>query len=170
MIIENRMVVTLNYRLTVSENGTEAEVEKTTAEKPFVFLFGAGQLLPDFENNLAGKTIGDTFDFFISAEKGYGLSDSQNVVPVPITVFADDSGKPDPELLKVGNTLPMMDNSGNKYQGVVKEVNEEHVLMDFNHPLSDKELHFTGEVVDVRLATLEELQHGHVHGPGGHHH
>ena len=170
MIIENRTVVTLNYRLTVEENGNEVEVEKTTVENPFVFLFGAGQLLPDFESNLSGKSIGDAFDFRISAEKGYGLSDVQNIVPIPITVFVDDQGKPDTSLLKVGNVLPMSDNSGNKYQGRVKEVTEDQVIMDFNHPLSDKELHFTGEVVAVRLATLEELQHGHVHGPGGHHH
>ncbi|MEO6168036.1 MAG: FKBP-type peptidyl-prolyl cis-trans isomerase [Chitinophagales bacterium] len=170
MIIENRMVVTLNYRLTVNENGSEVEVEKTTVEKPFVFLYGAGQLLPDFESNLSGKAPGDVFDFHISAENGYGLSDAQNIVPIPITVFAAADGKPDTELLKVDNILPMSDNSGNKYQGRVKEVTEEQVIMDFNHPLSDKELHFKGEVVEVRLATMEELQHGHVHGPGGHHH
>lgn len=170
MIIENRMVVTLNYRLTITENGDEVEVEKTNMEHPFVFLFGGGQLLPDFENNLSGKSIGDTFDFRISPEKGYGVSDVRNVVPVPLEVFTGDSGEPDPELLKVGNVLPMQDNNGNKYQGRVVEVNDDNVLMDFNHPLADKELHFTGEVVNIRLATLEELQHGHVHGEGGHHH
>lgn len=170
MIIENRMVVTLNYRLTVNENGSEVEVEKTSAENPFVFIFGTGQLLPDFENNLAGKSGGDTFDFLIAAEKGYGISDAQNIVPIPITVFSDESGKPDTAVLKVGNILPMSDNSGNKYQGKVKEITADKVIMDFNHPLADQELHFIGEVLDVRLATLEELKHGHVHGPGGHHH
>ena len=170
MAIENRMVVTLNYRLTVKEDGNEIEAEKTDAAHPFVFLFGGGQLLPEFEKNLEGKEIGDSFDFFISAENGYGLSDQQNVVPVPIAVFHDENGVPNPELLVTGAVLPLMDNEGNKYQGRVVKVDDESVLMDFNHPLADKELHFTGEVVDVRLATLEELQHGHVHGPGGHHH
>lgn len=170
MIIENRMVVTLNYRLTVDENGQETEVEKTSVENPFVFLFGSGQLLPDFEMNLAGKAAGSNFDFLISAENGYGLSDAQNIVPVPISVFAGSDGKPDPGLLVVGNTVPMSDNAGNRYEGKIKEVNDDHVVMDFNHPLADRTLHFTGEVINVRLATLEELQHGHVHGPGGHHH
>ena len=170
MIIENRMVVTLNYRLTVDENGQETEVEKTSIENPFVFLFGSGQLLPDFEMNLAGKAAGSNFDFLISAENGYGLSDAQNIVPVPISVFAGSDGKPDPGLLVVGNTVPMSDNAGNRYEGKIKEVNDDHVVMDFNHPLADRTLHFTGEVINVRLATLEELQHGHVHGPGGHHH
>jgi FKBP-type peptidyl-prolyl cis-trans isomerase SlyD len=170
MIIENRMVVTLNYRLTVDENGNETEVEKTSVENPFVFLFGSGQLLPDFEMNLAGMSAGSTFDFLISAENGYGLSDAQNIVPVPISVFAGADGKPDPGLLVVGNTVPMSDNAGNRYEGKIKEVNDDNVVMDFNHPLADRTLHFTGEVIEVRLATLEELQHGHVHGPGGHHH
>ena len=170
MIIENRMVVTLNYRLTVDENGQETEVEKTSVENPFVFLFGSGQLLPDFEMNLAGKAAGCNFDFLISAENGYGLSDAQNIVPVPISVFAGSDGKPDPGLLVVGNTVPMSDNAGNRYEGKIKEVNDDNVVMDFNHPLADRTLHFTGEVINVRLATLEELQHGHVHGPGGHHH
>lgn len=170
MVIENRTVVTLNYRLTVSDNGVETEVERTSAENPFVFLFGSGQLLQDFEKNLAGKTAGSTFDFLINAENGYGLSDTQNIVAVPISVFAGADGKPDPELLFIGNTVPMSDNSGNKYQGKIVEVRDDSVVMDFNHPLADRELHFTGEVIDVRLATLEELQHGHVHGPGGHHH
>ena len=164
------MVVTLNYRLTVDENGNETEVEKTSVENPFVFLFGAGQLLPDFEMNLAGKAAGSAFDFLISAENGYGLSDAQNIVPVPISVFAGSDGKPDPGLLVVGNTVPMSDNAGNRYEGKIKEVNDDNVVMDFNHPLADRTLHFTGEVMNVRLATLEELQHGHVHGPGGHHH
>ena len=170
MIIENRTVVTLNYRLTVDENGSETEVERTTAESPFVFLFGSGQLLPDFEMNLAGKTAGSAFDFLISAERGYGLSDAQNIVPVPISVFVGADGQPDTSLLVIGNTVPMSDNAGNRYQGKIKEVNEDTVVMDFNHPLADRTLHFTGEVIEVRLATLEELQHGHVHGPGGHHH
>jgi len=65
---------------------------------------------------------------------------------------------------------PMMDQEGNKLPGRIMEINEEDVLMDFNHPLAGKELHFTGEITDVRMATSEELEHGHIHGPGGHHH
>jgi FKBP-type peptidyl-prolyl cis-trans isomerase SlyD len=170
MIIENRTVVTLNYRLTIAEEGVEIEVEKTSPDKPFVFLFGSGQLLPEFERNLSGKSEGDTFDFFIDAENGYGLSDSKNIVPVPINAFAGENGLYDPELLKIGAVLQMMDQDGNSYEGEIKEVNGDQVLMDFNHPLSDKQLHFKGDVVSVRQATLEELTHGHVHGPGGHHH
>jgi FKBP-type peptidyl-prolyl cis-trans isomerase SlyD len=64
----------------------------------------------------------------------------------------------------------MSDEHGNHLQGEVKEVTANHVKMDFNHPLADHELHFKGEILDVRSAAPDEISHGHVHGPGGHHH
>jgi len=170
MIIENRTVVTLNYRLTTDENGSEVQVEETDAQHPFVFLFGAENVLPAFERSLSGKSVGDSFDFFLTAEEGYGKSDPRNVTEVPINIFNDEDGKKDDNLLSIGRVLAMRDQQGRTFQGVIKEVHPENVVMDFNHPLADKRLHFTGEVVAIRLATLEELQHGHVHGAGGHHH
>jgi FKBP-type peptidyl-prolyl cis-trans isomerase SlyD len=170
MIIENKTVVSLNYRLTTKENDVEVQVEKTDPAHPFVFLFGAGGLLPDFERNLAGKAAGDAFDFFISAENGYGLSNEKNFVDMPMDAFCDDEGIPNLELLQVGKVLFFNDQSGRQHQGRVQEIKDETVLMDFNHPLADRELHFTGEVASVRKASEEELSHGHVHGAGGHHH
>lgn len=73
-------------------------------------------------------------------------------------------------MLTVGNFVPMQDNEGNPLEGKIVEVNSEHVKMDFNHPLAGKTLHFTGKIVDLRDATEDELNHGHVHGPHGHHH
>jgi len=64
----------------------------------------------------------------------------------------------------------MHDQEGNRMQGLVVEITDTFVKMDFNHPLAGKNLHFIGEVLEVRPASLEELSHGHVHGPGGHHH
>lgn len=173
MIIENKKVVAVNYQLSVpgATKGEETIAEKTDAAHPFVFLFGAGQLLPDFEGNLKGKKVGDTFDFRIAADKGYGLRDENYVVTLPIDVFRNpDDGSVDDEQVKVGNTLPMVDNEGNHMHGLVKTVSETEVVMDFNHPLAGQELHFIGEVLEVRNATQEEIEHGHVHGPGGHHH
>jgi FKBP-type peptidyl-prolyl cis-trans isomerase SlyD len=170
MIIENRTVVSLKYRLTVDENGNEIEIEQTNPADPFVFLFGSGSLLPTFEKNLAGKSMGEGFDFRLTAEEGYGLSDEKNIVAVPMDSFKDREGRIDHQLLIVGRALSMRDQDGQSFHGVIKEVGDETVTVDFNHPLADKELHFVGEVLNVRLATLEELQHGHAHGPGGHHH
>jgi FKBP-type peptidyl-prolyl cis-trans isomerase SlyD len=73
-------------------------------------------------------------------------------------------------MVKVGNVLPMTDSDGNQMRGSVQEITGEHVRMDFNHPLAGQDLHFAGEVLEIRDATKEELSHGHVHGPGGHHH
>jgi len=64
----------------------------------------------------------------------------------------------------------MSDNEGNHMRGQVKEITTEIVKMDFNHPLAGTDLHFKGEILDLREATADELAHGHVHGPGGHHH
>ena len=74
------------------------------------------------------------------------------------------------EELVEGAELPMNDNEGNRFYGTVLEVNPEDVLMDFNHPLAGETLFFSGKVEGIREATAEELDHGHVHGPGGHHH
>ncbi len=170
MIIEGRTVVTLQYTLTIDENGKQVEIEKTTAEKPFVFLFGKNNALPSFEKNLAGKTVGDTFEFVLISEEAYGVNDEKNMANIPIEAFLGADGKPDPKLLFEGNILSMQDQEGRMFRGVVVNISDIEVLMDFNHPLADKDLHFKGEVVDIRLATLEELTHGHVHGAGGHQH
>ena|ERR1043165_6122225 len=170
MIIENGTVVTLNYLLTVDEDGTEVKVEQTDAQHPFIFLFGAQNVLPAFEQSLFGKSVGDAFDFFLSAEEGYGKSEPRNISEVPINVFYDKEGRTDEKLLVVGRVLVMSDQNGNSFQGMIKDVRPENVLMDFNHPLADKRLHFVGEVIEIRSATPEELQHGHVHSAGGHHH
>ena len=165
MKIENRMVVSLGYSLKIDENGKQMEVDKADASKPLTFIFGTGMLLPEFESNIEGKTTGDKFDFNIKAENGYGLSDTRNIVQMPFESFKDQDGNSDPNIIKVGNVIPMMDNEGNQFQGIIREVGTEEVTMDFNHPLADKDLHFQGEIYELRLATLEELQHGHVHGP-----
>ncbi|MFI5163660.1 MAG: peptidylprolyl isomerase [Bacteroidia bacterium] len=172
MNIAKNSVVTLGYTLK-SRTGLaleEKQVEKTTPEHPFVFIYGAGMLLPDFEKNIHGKKSGDTFDFFIAAEKGYGMKNEKYIMNIPIDSFKSPDGTLDLNEIRTGNMLTMNDDQGNQLQGQILEVTAVHVRMDFNHPLAGHELHFTGEVIHVRPATAEELSHGHVHGPGGHHH
>ena len=168
MVIENNKVVSVNYNLSVKRTGEQ--IEQTSKEHPFVFLFGAGGLLEDFENNQKEKKAGDTFDFFIEHSRGYGVRDEQHVVMIPIDAFLGEDGKLDSENVKVGVTLPMVDNDGNRLYGKVEEITSEHVKMDFNHPLAGQDLHFKGEILDIRTATADELSHGHVHGEHGHHH
>jgi len=171
MLIEQKKVVAVNYRLMASEGGTAEElIEETSKEQPFVFLFGSGSLLEDFELNLQGLKVGDTFDFIISAEKGYGVLSDDNIVRIPLNAFVAEGEELDTEMICQGNFLPMVDDQGNQLQGLVLDVTPEFVVMDFNHPLAGKTLHFSGNVLDVREASAEELSHGHVHGEGGHHH
>lgn len=169
LLVQKNMVVSVNYELKVDENGELVIADKSEGN-PLVFLHGAGMLLPEFEQNVLGKTIGDTVIFQISAENGYGLRNEQDVVAIPVDSFKDKEGKLDTSIVKVGSVLPMMDQNGHQFQGVVCDVTDEVVVMDFNHPMAGKDLHFTVTVIDVRPATEEELTHGHVHGPGGHHH
>ena len=83
---------------------------------------------------------------------------------------SDLEGNPDNDLLKIGNMIPMMDQEGNRLNGKVVKVEGETVTMDFNHPLAGETLFFAGEVLDIREASEEELQHGHVHNHGSHSH
>ena len=172
MIIDKNLVVTLGYTLKARSGLSleEKNVEQTTTERPFVFLYGASMLLPDFEKNLHGKKGGDRFDFFISAEKGYGMKQEKHVLNISIDSFKSPDGTLNLNEICTGNTLSMSDQDGNQLQGTILEVTPVHVRMDFNHPLAGYELHFIGEVLHVRIATSEELAHGHVHGPGGHLH
>ena len=76
----------------------------------------------------------------------------------------------DAERVVEGEELMMNDADGNELMGFVSEIGDDYVIMDFNHPLADHHLHFIGEVLSIREATAEEVDHGHVHGAGGHHH
>lgn len=170
MTISEDKAVSVNYYLTANKGNTPEElIEETSKENPFVFLFGFGGVLPDFESNLSGKQKGDKFDFRINAKNGYGLYEKEYVVKIDKAAF-EIEGKFDDSRVKVGEDLEMTDAEGNPLIGKVLSINDKEVEMDFNHPLAGYDLHFIGEVLDVRDATQEELDHGHVHGPGGHHH
>ena len=160
-------VVGISYQL--KEKGTTEIIEDVPSSDPFVFLLGAGNLLEAFENNLTDKSIGDAFDFILESEQAYGPVDSNAIVNIPIDVFFVN-GKFAEDLVVVGKPIRMQDNQGNPLVGMVLERGLETVKIDFNHPMAGKALHFTGEIVSVRPATEGELAHGHVHGPGGHHH
>ncbi|MBC7426127.1 MAG: peptidylprolyl isomerase [Bacteroidia bacterium] len=168
MKIEKNKVVSLSYELKL-DNGDIADT--ATQEQPFVFIQGIGQTLPDFDSGLNGLKEGDSFKFDIEAANAYGLSSDDFKVSVPKDVFAgsEENEVPD-DLLTVGNMIPMQDNQGNHLNGIVLSVEEDTVKLDFNHPLADQNLHFSGKIISVREATEEELAHGHVHGEGGHHH
>lgn len=165
--ISKNKVVRLTYEL--RDAGNDTLIEKVEKEQPFTFLYGVGGLVEEFETNLANLKVGDSFDFKIKSENAYGAIDETAVVDIPKEAFMID-GKLQDDMLEVGNVLPMRDNDGNFLQGRITGLTDSAVLMDFNHPLAGKDLHFKGEILEVRAATAEEIDHGHVHGEGGHHH
>lgn len=165
MKIDKNTVVTVTYTLKVDGE----LVEQTNKENPLTFLAGVGMMIPGFENQLIGKEPGDQYDITVQPEEGYGETDPEAIVDLPKDIFKVD-GQIQEDMLVVGNTIPLQDQNGHPLQGVVLEVGDDTVKMDLNHRLSGKTLHFTGEVLEVRPATEDEISHGHVHGPGGHHH
>ena len=155
MKIGEKTFVALSYQLKVDGE----VVETVTAESPLRFVYGTGFLLPAFEKQLEGLEPGGGFAFRLEPAEAYGDVVADAVVELPKEVFMIE-GKIEDGLLEVGNQLPMSDNQGNRMMGIVKEVGDETVKMDFNHPMAGKTLNFDVEVVSVRDVTPEDLQGG----------
>lgn len=165
MVIGKDKVVSLIYELRVDDSKGDI-IEALNAEKPLTFIFGTGSLLPKFEENISGLKSGDPFSFDLKCEDAYGLATEDAVVDIPKDVFEVD-GEFDDKMIREGNAIPMMDGEGNRLNGVVVEVGADIVKMDFNHPLAGDDLFFSGKIVEIRDATAEELEHGHIHGAEG---
>jgi len=148
-------MVTLTYDLRVDDENGEV-VEQATEAQPLQFLFGAGAMLPKFESQLAGLREGEPFTIKLSSNDAYGEVNEEAVVELPKHVFLV-GGKFDDELIQIGNTVPMMSSNGQRLNGLVLEVNDEVVTMDFNHPLAGEDLVFAGKVMAVREASDEEV-------------
>ncbi len=159
MTIEDKKVIELTYELrTEGEQGDI--VEKVEDKKPLRFLYGAGNMLPKFEENLKGLKDGESFKFKIECDDAYGQASEEAVVDIPKNVF-EVEGEVNEDILYQGNVIPMMDAQGNKYTGVVQEVKDNEVSMDFNHPLAGDDLFFTGKILAIRDASDKEIEQGH---------
>jgi FKBP-type peptidyl-prolyl cis-trans isomerase SlyD len=170
MKIEKNKVVAISYELHVDDGESgKAFFESVKKDQAFYFLFGTGHVLPALEAAFEGKEAGDAFEVFIDFENGYGDYDESKKVIVPKANFKED-GKKAKDLLKVGKVITMKDDQGNQMRGEILKVDYRGVHMDFNSPLAGFDLYFSGEIVSVRDAEPEEIDHGHVHGKGGHQH
>jgi FKBP-type peptidyl-prolyl cis-trans isomerase SlyD len=168
MKVGNNKVVTLIYELR-QKNASGELIQKVEKNRPFVYLFGVGGLLPKFENSLNGLASGDKFSFELTSDEAYGEPTAEAILDLDKNIFEVD-GNIEDGLLDIGNQITMQDQHGNPLDGIVMEVTDKTVKMDFNHPLAGEDLHFSGEILEVREASAEEVAHGHVHGPHGHHH
>nr|WP_287939042.1 peptidylprolyl isomerase [Algoriphagus sp.] len=173
MKINTNTVVGLTYELKVSkeEDGIESapfSVEIRDEEDPFYFLFGMSGLPEKFEELLEGKEQGEDFSFTLTMADAYGEPDEELVITLPKEQFSGERGF-SPEMLEEGNFLPLMDENGYSMQAKILKDLGEQLLLDFNHPLVGFDLHFEGNIMEVREATKEEIKHGHVHGEHGAH-
>lgn len=155
MKISTNKFVSLSYDLTVGDEDKEL-VEQATVETPLDFIFGTGSMLGAFENNLEGLAEGDAFNFVLNPAEAYGEYNDEHVIDLPRDMFEQD-GPLNEDVIFVGNTVPMMDASGMRLNGMVVEITDSTVKMDFNHPLAGETLNFAGKVLAIREATAEEL-------------
>ena len=160
MQIEKHKVASIDYTLT-SSNGDV--LDSSDGKDPLAYIQGIGNLISGLEEALEGKSVDDEMQVTIPPEKGYGVRNAELVQVVDRSAFQGV------ENLQVGMQFQAQGDSGTHVIWVTG-IEEDEVTVDGNHPLAGETLNFDVKVVDVRDATAEELDHGHVHGPGGHHH
>ncbi len=159
MKIESNKVVSIHYTLT---DNAGTVLDSSSGKDPLTYIQGIGNLIAGMEEGLEGKTAGEKLTIKVSPEKGYGIKNQELIQQVPIAAFGGQMVSPGMQF-EAGS-------QEQRFLVTVTEVNNDTVTIDGNHPLAGVELNFDVEVITIREATAEELDHGHVHGPGGHHH
>ncbi|HEB27681.1 MAG TPA: peptidylprolyl isomerase [Porticoccus sp.] len=159
MIISENAVVLFHYTLT-DERGTE--LDSSTGKDPLAYIHGHKNIIPGLEKELDGKTAGDVMIVTIKAAEAYGERQEKMVQEVPRASFQVEE-------MTVGMRFEAKTPNG-PVSVIVADVTDDMVTVDGNHPLAGKDLTFDVKVDTVREASEEELEHGHVHGPGGHQH
>jgi FKBP-type peptidyl-prolyl cis-trans isomerase SlyD len=159
MEIGKEKVVAIHYTL---RDNAGTVLDSSEGKEPLHYIQGIGSLIPGMEMGLEGRKKGDKLDLKISPENAYGLRDDNAVQQVPQDAFGGQD-------VRIGMQFQAGGEQG-KFIVTVTDIQEGMVTVDANHPLAGVELNFQVEVMDVREASEEELAHGHVHGPGGHHH
>jgi FKBP-type peptidyl-prolyl cis-trans isomerase SlyD len=155
------MVVSIHYTLRDDEGEV---VDSSSGSEPLDYLHGAGNIVPGLEAAMEGKAIGDKFKIAVPPAEGYGELQPAGAKAVP------RSGFPRGAELEPGMQFFVRGPDGEPFPVWVKEVGAKEVVIDTNHPLAGETLHFEVEVVGMRAATEEEVEHGHPHGPDGHGH
>jgi FKBP-type peptidyl-prolyl cis-trans isomerase SlyD len=160
MKISSGSVVLFDYTLTDDDKDI---IDSSAGGEPLSYIQGEGQIVPGLEKAMEGKAAGDSFKISIPAEEGYGVHDPENISVVPLDEI--DGG----EELEEGMQLHTEGEFGEETV-IITKIEGNNVTIDGNHPLAGMTLHFDIAIRSVRTATEEELEHGHVHGPGGHSH
>jgi len=149
MAITENQVVSLEYEV---KDGSEI-VDSNVGGAPLVFMYGKGQIIPGLETGIANMAIGEKGDILVKPEDAYGEYNAEAEQVVPKEQFAGID-------LNVGMTLYGQGEDGGTVQVIVKELKEEEVVIDFNHPLAGKELMFSVTINNIREATADEVLSG----------
>ncbi len=160
MKISQHTVVSLDYTLKNSEGEL---LDTSDGREPLVYLQGVGALIPGLEKELEGKEKGENVKAVIAPEDAYGSRRDDLLKVVPKSGFRGE------EQMQEGMQV-QLDTEHGPALAIISKIDGEDVTLDLNHPLADMTLHFDVTIVDVREASAEEIEHGHVHGPGGHQH
>ena len=159
MVVENQKVVSATYELYIAgEDGKEELMERATEQHPLVWCHGEKMMLPAFEAAMAGKTVGDTFDFVLKAKDAYGEYIPEGLQDLPKKMFFNGDGEFDAERVFVGAIVPMNTVDGQVVKAQVCEITDDTVTIDLNHPYAGEDLHFTGKILDIRDVTEGELK------------
>jgi len=160
MKVAEKNVVYMHYNLKNEEGVT---LDSSQGREPMPYIHGLGHIIPGLEKELEGKAKGDKVNAIIAPEDAYGKRNEEMVQIVPKSGFQAEDGAPG---LEEGMQVQVETGQGPAVAMVTKIAGED-VTLDLNHPLADMTLHFDIEITDIREATAEEIEHGHVHGAGG---
>lgn len=161
MQIEPKKAVYIDYTLT---NDAGDVLDSSEGQAPLAYLHGFNNIIPGLESALEGKKVGDELDVQVEAKDAYGDYSIELVQIVPRSAFQGV------DKIEPGMQFHASAPDGGVQVVVVREVDDENVTVDGNHPLAGQRLNFKVTVKDIREATEEELSHGHIHGEGGHQH
>jgi len=156
MQIKDTHVVTLHYTVKTTDGDV---IDSSADSEPLAFMQGSQFMIQGLEDALYGKQKGEKFELSVEPEKAYGLRHDQLVQEVPAEMFEDMN-------VEVGMSFRATTDDGEQSVTIIDKT-DTTVTVDGNHPLSGMSLNFDVEVVDVREATAQEIEHGHVHGAGG---
>ncbi|HZJ93116.1 MAG TPA: peptidylprolyl isomerase [Thiopseudomonas sp.] len=161
MLIANQHVVAIDYTLS---NDAGEVIDSSAGAEPLVYLHGASNIIAGLENALTGKTVGDELEVSIEPEDAYGEYSPELITNLGREMFEGV------EELEVGMQFHASAPDGGMQVVTIRDVDGDQVTIDGNHPLAGQQLNFKVKVVSVRAASAEEIEHGHVHGEGGHQH
>lgn len=154
LLIGDNLVVSMHYTLTDDDKNV---LDSSEGHEPMAYLHGAQNIIPGLESALTGKVEGDKVQVRVEAAEGYGEPSPDLIQKVPLSAFQGV------DKVEAGMRFETASPDGHAQLIVVKEVEGEDVTIDANHPLAGVALNFDVEIVGVREATQEEIDHGHVH-------